>query len=397
MMRAARLCAMLVALWPELAADPWPRHAIDNSSRGADGVRLADVNRAGFADIVIGWEEGGVIRVYIHPEPLAVRRPWPAVTVGRVRWPEDAVFADLDGDGATDVISSSEGAERAIYVHWAPKNPDRYLDEAAWRTEPLLPARGRMQWMFALPLEIDFRRGIDLVAGGKNEGAQIGCFEAPAEPRDLAAWQWRPLRPAGWVMSLIPSDMDADGDTDLLVSDRKSPASGAFWLENPGPGPSPAQPWPEHPIGAAGEEVMFLAEADLDGDGLRDVLAAVRPRGLRIFRRLARDGRAWEQVKLRLPETASQAKAVQAGDLDLDGVPDIVFSCEHAGGGRSGVMWLSRKRGLSDWEGHDISGPDGVKFDLVELIDLDRDGDLDVLTCEETDNLGVIWYENPAR
>ena len=23
--------------------------------------------------------------------------------------------------------------------------------------------------------------------------------------------------------------------------------------------------------------------------------------------------------------------------------------------------------------------------------------DLDVLTCEETANLGVIWYENPAR
>jgi hypothetical protein len=25
------------------------------------------------------------------------------------------------------------------------------------------------------------------------------------------------------------------------------------------------------------------------------------------------------------------------------------------------------------------------------------DGDLDVLTCEERANLGVIWYENPTR
>ena len=49
------------------------------------------------------------------------------------------------------------------------------------------------------------------------------------------------------------------------------------------------------------------------------------------------------------------------------------------------------------WVGHPISGPQGVKFDLVQLIDLDDDGDLDVLTCEETDNLGVIWYENPLR
>ena len=30
------------------------------------------------------------------------------------------------------------------------------------------------------------------------------------------------------------------------------------------------------------------------------------------------------------------------------------------------------------------------------MIDLDGDNDLDVLTCEERHNLGVIWYENPA-
>ena len=40
---------------------------------------------------------------------------------------------------------------------------------------------------------------------------------------------------------------------------------------------------------------------------------------------------------------------------------------------------------------------DGVKHDLVPLIDLDGDGDLDVLTTEETKGLGVVWYENPTR
>jgi hypothetical protein len=49
------------------------------------------------------------------------------------------------------------------------------------------------------------------------------------------------------------------------------------------------------------------------------------------------------------------------------------------------------------WQDHEISGPRGIKFDRLELIDLDSDGDLDVLTCEERHNLGVFWYENPTR
>ena len=38
-----------------------------------------------------------------------------------------------------------------------------------------------------------------------------------------------------------------------------------------------------------------------------------------------------------------------------------------------------------------------IRLDLAELVDLDADGDLDVITCEEKENLGVIWYENPGH
>jgi hypothetical protein len=49
------------------------------------------------------------------------------------------------------------------------------------------------------------------------------------------------------------------------------------------------------------------------------------------------------------------------------------------------------------WMPREISGADGIKHDLVELLDVDGVGDLDVLTCEEVRNLGVFWYENPLR
>jgi hypothetical protein len=88
---------------------PWCRHTIDDSSRGADGTRLADVNGDGRLDIVTGWEEGGVTRVYLHPGVARVREKWPAVTVGAAKSVEDAAFVDIDEDGAVDVVSSCEG------------------------------------------------------------------------------------------------------------------------------------------------------------------------------------------------------------------------------------------------------------------------------------------------
>ena len=71
---------------------------------------------------------------------------------------------------------------------------------------------------------------------------------------------------------------------------------------------------------------------------------------------------------------------------------DLVLTCENAKGDLSGVWWCEPG---PDPAWHDISGAAGVKFDRIELLDLDADGDLDVITCEERDNLGVFWYENP--
>ena len=101
---------------------------------------------------------------------------------------------------------------------------------------------------------------------------------------------------------------------------------------------------------------------------------------------------------LALPANAGGAKAVAPGDLDGDGRVDLAFTCEDAKAGKSGVMYLAGdSAGASAWTAREISGADGVKHDLVELLDLDGDGDLDVLTCEEVRNLGVFWYENPLR
>jgi len=174
------LALFLIAAATASAAEPWRLHTIDNSQRGADGVKLADIDDDGRLDVATAWEEGGAIRVYRNRGTGA----WPQTEVGRARSPEDAVFADLDGDRVWDLVSACEGDERALFVHWAPR----------WRAEAIPASRGVMQWMFTVLLQVDGRHGVDLVAGGKGPGAASGWMEAPARPRDLGAWRWHPLR-----------------------------------------------------------------------------------------------------------------------------------------------------------------------------------------------------------
>lgn len=365
----------------------WERHTIDASSRGADGVKLADANGDGRLDVATGWEEGGVVRVYFQPERLRARQPWPSAEVGRVRSPEDAVLVDLDGDGHTDVVSATEGNDRTLYVHWAPTTAG-----AAWQTGAFTATRGTQRWMQVLPLNIDGRHGVDLVVGGKGAGASIGWLEAPARPRDVEAWRFHALRPAAWIMSLIAADLNGDGRDDLLFTDRKAPHAALGWLERP---QDVHAAWSEHTIANDfGGEPMFLARADVDGDGVPEILVAVKPRRIFIFKRDALRG--WARTILNLAGELGTAKAVHAADLDADGRTDLVFSCEEAVGTKTGVVWL-RQQPAGGFDLRPLAGPDGVKFDLVATCDIDGDGALDVLTTEETDGLGVVWYRNPLR
>jgi len=366
-----------------LAGEPWPKHIIDDGSRGADGVRLADVNGDDLQDIATGWEQGGITRVYVHPGYKDVRSKWPAVTVGPSPNVEDAVFCDIDGDGAIDVVSSSEGKTRTVHIHWAPGDPAEYTKTEAWQTQAIPATVGVTKWMFAEPLDIDGRNGVDIAVSSKGEGGAVGWLQAPVSPRDVASWAFHKIYAAGWIMSLAGSDVDADGDQDLIVSDRKGSKTGVLWLENPGK--MADSPWRERRIGSSGREVMFLDVADLDQDGHEDIIVAVKPDEVHWHRRSQDPETPWTEhhIKVSAEQGLGRAKGVAVGDLNLDGKLDIVYSCEGAVPPKHGVIWLSYSDSPTEtrWTVNEISGSEGIKYDRIELLDTDGDGDLDVLTC----------------
>jgi len=410
------LTAFLLALALSSADDPshargapWPRHQI-GAGAGADGIRLADMDGDGLPDAAVGFEEEGVTRLYFNPGPERAKAPWPMLTLGPTPGVEDASIADIDGDGHRDLISLTEGRDRAVHLFFAPAEPHGNA-ASAWR-HVMLGDRvrvPRMAYMFAQAVDLDGDGRVEIVAGGKND-ATLGILYADGDRRNPANWRFQALRAIGWTMSILAEDMDGDGDVDILFSDRKPLSDGTdlrgiHWLENPGTeGLRDGAAWRSHTVGMRGEETMFLAVADVDGDGYRDVVAAGKDSSApSVFFGLDRRGRAYRRMT---PDAAPSAafgtgKAVTAADFDGDGRLELAISAESADGAKAGVaIWSTAgdPRNPASWSLRGISGEAGIKFDLLVAYDLDADGDLDILSTEESEGgtgLGVVWYENP--
>ena len=389
---------------------PWLRHTIDNSLLGAEGPRGADFNSDGLIDYAVAWEQTGVATLYLHPGSELVRQPWPSVVVGFAPNGETAAPVDLNGDGRFEIVAAISAGPRTIRAYLSPEKPDELLDPDAWTTGNFSQVPTDL-WVYVEPADIDGENGVDLIIGsigrqGSFE-AQIGWLRSPEDPLDFDAWTYHKIVDVKWTMSIEAIDVDQDGDVDFIFSNRFGSDSeqGVFWAVNPGHDSHDlTSPWETVAIGSQGRQAVFVGVDDLEDNGLIDVIAPSRPRSLFLHAADDATGLSWSSQELPWPEDVGEAKAAAVGDINLDGRKDVVLTAVEAGEieALSGMAWLrAPELPEGDWQAYEIAGFDGEKFDIVQLVDVDGDGDLDIVAAEERNNsqtvpgLGVVWYENP--
>ena len=342
-------------------------------------VLAADMNMDGHVDIVVVdtegdrllWlqNDGGVTPVFTTIEISAVEDGIRSIALG-----------DLNADGYPEIFSASSNDSRVAW--WA---------NGGGLTPTFTPTDITASLTNAYSIavhDMDRDGDLDVVAGTASPAFDSGSvlwFDSDGSYPPV--FTERAITSGGAVQSVSVGDVDNDGDGDILIADRTDNA--LYVLENR----VCAVGFPDRFVASSeafGADAVHAA--DLTGNGVPDIVVASlfsEDRGITWF---ANDGNTipiLTEAELPLDASGSRAQSVSSGDIDGDGDLDVLAVSE-AG---NWIRWYENDgSGSPSFTPHDVSLTMFNARDAI-AVDLDGDGDMDVIGASSTENK-VSWFEN---
>jgi len=277
---------------------------------------------------------------------------------------------DLDGDGDKDLITSTPG------------NGD-----LAWYENPKDAAKPWVRRLIANLPRIHSQALEDVDGDGKpeliaNTEGQLVYFALPADPRVAGvAWTRKTLTRDGVVGTphYLHSEQVPGQQGKVLCAGAPDGAYLVWWQRSAGP------EWTRHAVREGVTGATHLRILDVNGDGKPDLF----------YSRGHESGSAWLAGPEWTRETAvdggtlREPHALDLGDLNGDGAPDVAAVARNRGGL---VIWINDGTGQFTRQQVDA---EARGMDL-EVRDLDGDGDTDLLVAGATGN-NVLWFENTMK
>ncbi len=284
-----------------------------------------------------------------------------------------AALADLDGDGDLDIVSSNDKPDRKLVYrndgtgHFTVSST---FGEATWNTRYVTVA------------DLNGDRRPDLIVANRSSN--------PAAPRPSyvclndgagAFPSCAPLATQSATI-IVASDLDRDGNTDLLVPHRDGGQNLIFWNDGSGTFREPPTP-----VGPSVSQIRAAAAADINGDGAVDLVVGDEKQGLFVY--LGAGSRAFD-APVALTSAGGAPYAIAVADMNRDAKPDIVVGRQEAVGSVLFNTGGARLPRFADTPWGDGKG----SVYGVAIGDLDGDGWPDVAAARSEAPNGV-WFSGP--
>ncbi|MGA1822402.1 MAG: FG-GAP-like repeat-containing protein [Thermoplasmatota archaeon] len=370
----------------------WSEHRVA-SFTDPRGLRSVDVNGDSKTDIIAGGGTPYYLRVYIQGSSWT---SWSTKTIASdIMNPQAFSVYDIDDDDDNDmIVTGHSGSQLVIYENTneaVPSFTSRWLEDGGVKDIRSVDYT-----------DIDKDGDTDMLISGYGTGF-VGWWEndytgdnSDGNPFDTPG----KLHRVGGIASPIKAmwgDIDADGDMDAAAV---SYSGGVSWFENPG---NPKNPWTTHWVNNGYGSVVSFFVGDCTGDGRADILTSSAGGWsgggrIRLFMAPADPtSQSWSYTDI--ATGLSYHANIWGDDMDLDGDLDILAVGGQWGSG--GVTYYRNPGGSNPsgtWAGVTVAG--GLYYpNDVKTIDIDDDGYPDVVTTERYYyyyKCYVRWYQNPG-
>jgi hypothetical protein len=304
----------------------------------AQGYGLADVFTGGKKEVLLAASDG-IYALEIPSDPSSY--PWQKTHIIVTNSDEGFHYADLDGDGDLDIAAgSSDGdAEHYTTLSWY-ENPDTKQEN--WNRHFVGNTVHAIDRVKIADLNGDKLPDI-AVAEEQYPPQGPTAFLFWFENRKNGEWKRHTVVQQYSLHNLDISDMDRDGDMDLITAEHKGEKLKLQIWENDGMGN-----FKENLIDTGKESHLGTLTCDLDNDGDLDIISNTWDfyKYLHLWRNDAIDGKKTQRVH-EYPERGN----IKISEVFYKGSPHYKINTHHA------TWYLEKRSGgissLIDREGND--------------------------------------------